>query len=545
MLDNFTNENTALPEVVEQLKFRLGMSKFKLANSRFLGFRWKISTKRGNIALKVLIAKSLDDIPIIVLERPERYHPLPHIMSTGEICYIDRTAFVFNQFDPVGQTLFCINRAKDVIEEIFDDGYKSDLETEFFAYWHHSWHATKEKLIALVDISETSLRRKLTCFSSKINKTHFFFTNDEINLIQKWPSKLRRFQDAFLLITEQKLKATAPWPPLKGYQLIEWFRQIDQSLKRQFEKMASPKRSDKFKLFVLKSPQGFFAFVTYFKPMENKFLNSTERLYDADINFMTTSRIDKEYVCMRNIPSIQNLKDKKIALVGCGSIGSFLADMLVKLGAGTGTGLITIIDNDKFEAGNIGRHRLGYPSIEKSKAKELRNEILRMMPANVVESMEKNAKGLTIQDLEQFDLIIDATGEESIGNHLCSVLKEKALLSVWVEGNGVAVRGLLRTNVKQACYHCIRQYEMENRLLAVKSGGSLVLKGSCRSPYVTYPITAAVQAACLGADMVLNWANGKFEPSLRTRLIDSDSELGSSDCTPDPHHNCRLCNPCI
>jgi hypothetical protein len=41
-------------------------------------------------------------------------------------------------------------------------------------------------------------------------------------------------------------------------------------------------------------------------------------------------RIDEHYIAQRSIPSMRTLSGLKIALMGCGTIGGYLADMLAK-----------------------------------------------------------------------------------------------------------------------------------------------------------------------------------------------------------------------
>lgn len=510
-----------------------------LPNSLFVGFKWSISTSKGDIDVIVIIPKALNDIPTVILKDYDTNQPLPHIMYNGCVCYIDASTFVFNQFDPVRQTFFCLDKAQEVIKGIFEGNFTNALKDEFYAYWNHHWNHAQGDFIGYVNINAVVHKNRLPCFRST---SHVFFSDTEQNLRKKIPYRLIRENDAFLLITQKHLRATKPWPPLKGYQLYQWIGQFGISLKKKFIIYAKPKESELGKFFVLNSPQGYYAFYVCYSRV-SKLLPPLQRLFQSDIFLMTTSRIDDEYIVSRNIPFLKNLANKSIALVGCGAIGGFLASFLVKLGAGTGIGQLTLIDNDKVEAGNIGRHFLGCNHLGQSKVKALGEELLKLMPTNNISYIEKDAMQLCPHDLEHFDLIIDATGEEPIGNHLCALLRKKPLLSLWIEGNGWAVRGLLHTDTIQACYHCIRQYELTGELLAVQNSQQIVLRGGCRNQYVTYSISVAVQAACLGADMAVDWVNNKIEPTLRTRLTDFSKKLKTLDCTPAPHPNCRLCNP--
>jgi len=76
-----------------------------------------------------------------------------------------------------------------------------------------------------------------------------------------------------------------------------------------------------------------------------------------------------------------NLSGKKITLVGCGTIGSHLAKMLAQSGAGYGDGgRLTLIDQQIFNAGNIGRHLLGLPDIGRSKAIAVADMLSQLYP---------------------------------------------------------------------------------------------------------------------------------------------------------------------
>ncbi|UVL82705.1 ThiF family adenylyltransferase [Pseudomonas sp. B21-028] len=59
-------------------------------------------------------------------------------------------------------------------------------------------------------------------------------------------------------------------------------------------------------------------------------------------------RIDEHYIAQRSIPSVRTLSGLKIALVGCGTIGGYLADMLAKMGGGIGGGNLTLVDFDQL-----------------------------------------------------------------------------------------------------------------------------------------------------------------------------------------------------
>lgn len=113
---------------------------------------------------------------------------------------------------------------------------------------------------------------------------------------------------------------------------------------------------------------------------------SREMIYKAKIQSVHCFRIDNEYIVQRNNPEEATLSKRKIALVGCGTIGVSRRIDGQSRGAGIDGGRLTLIDNDIFSPQNIGRHRLGFNSILKNKAIALAEEICRNMPGIDVRS---------------------------------------------------------------------------------------------------------------------------------------------------------------
>ncbi|MEK5749918.1 ThiF family adenylyltransferase, partial [Acinetobacter nosocomialis] len=58
---------------------------------------------------------------------------------------------------------------------------------------------------------------------------------------------------------------------------------------------------------------------------------------------------DRDTILSRNRsrPEIGDLRTKKIALIGCGTIGGYLAELLIRAGAGMGTKSLDLFDHDK------------------------------------------------------------------------------------------------------------------------------------------------------------------------------------------------------
>lgn len=227
--------------------------------------------------------------------------------------------------------------------------------------------------------------------------------------------------------------------------------------------------------------------------------------------------------------------------MGCGTIGGYLADMLVKAGAGTGGGELTLIDFDQFGPQNIGRHRLGFPSLLINKANAMTEELQRMAPGALIKAVPGDVRTLVLDNL---DVLIDATGEEALGHWLAASYRSRTdILTIWIDGPGTAVRGLLARRGVGSCFRCIWHHTRDSAFSSIKGSLPQISAGQgCEGLYVPFSATVSVQAASLGAELANDWVNGVFSPSFRTRITDQAFELATHDCDLPAHDKCPVCS---
>ena len=124
----------------------------------------------------------------------------------------------------------------------------------------------------------------------------------------------------------------------------------------------------------------------------------------------------------------------RIAVLGCGSLGSIVVELLARAGLKS----IDVIDKEDFESENCSRHILGVSSISESKVSELKQRIEREIPGAFVSGSKACAiDWLSKTDLSEYDFIVDCTGESVVRSFLGGVaanqkLKAKIILA-WVE----------------------------------------------------------------------------------------------------------------
>lgn len=486
------------------------------------------------------------DLPRIRLLEipPELPAAVPHLGAGGELCYLAKGTVVLDIYDPIGQSLACLQCAAVVLGQIVKGEMVEDLAEEFFAYWD-GW-------LCFMDTQGGGLGRQ-NCIVAQTNGSPLSFITDNVSrTTEKLKSLGYEVADQTVLTYRVKTSAqprplTSHWPPKTVGDILTWQSTLDSRCRRKIHERIKEGERKKANgvLIVIESPLMTYGFAVLYDRQrsvhKNKLADRGDLSYGLKVIPVSVVRIDDRYLAQRNMPKSKTLAGKNLAVVGCGTIGGYLSDMLVKAGAGTCGGKLTLVDFDCLLPQNIGRHRLGFPDLLSNKAEAMAKELKRLAPGAEIRAFPVNVRQAQLGEL---DLLIDATGEESLGHWLCGHYPPPMpMLSVWIEGPGTAVRALLRTNAFGACFRCLWHGNRRGELRSTLDPLPAILAGhGCEGLYVPFPASVSVQAASLGAEMTLDWVNDVYSPALRTRLIDRAHQLATPDCDPLRDRECPVCS---
>ncbi|MBF8742091.1 ThiF family adenylyltransferase [Pseudomonas guariconensis] len=481
--------------------------------------------------LKVWLNKLPESTPRLV----------PHLGPDGYLCYAAPGTQVIDIYDPVGQIRTSLLQATEVLEQALAGKMKDDLQEEFFVYWDgiYCFHDIERRTSGSVQLLQLS------------DNKMYVLTDDAARSRAKFARpgrKIEEFTSQVALITSSAAPRPLQenWPPKTVSQILDWQHELDDACRRKIrDKIIAAYRDEVPGLLIVIESQktGYsYGFLVHDlqrnRPDDGRSGDQRIPIFDCPIDPVQMFRLDDKYLAERNIPGRTTLSGKRIGLIGCGTIGGFLGEMLVKAGAGTGGGELLLIDNDLMMPQNLGRHRLGFNYLFKSKAHGLADELLIVLPSIRVRGFNNDAKDVNLSGL---DLIIDATGEEAFGHWLAKATSCPAL-HVWIEGAGVAVRSLIKHRTEQGCYRCLTEANSQGELLSVVGGVEPIFAGQgCEGLYVPFPASVSIQAAALALDTALAWVAGKPWPSLSTRLTDYSFEPATPDCSPLPHSGCPAC----
>ncbi|ATD61959.1 thiamine biosynthesis protein ThiF [Janthinobacterium svalbardensis] len=536
-----TNKISEVVEALSHYEFR-----YESTSDGFLEFQGVLRHEECAYDCEMYIAKDFASLPLIRLKAiPGILGAVaPHLSAMGWLCYLSRSSTVINIFDPVGQTIAFVKRAEYVLGQILDGSVVDDLADEFFAYWGSSSNSC---FFDVDDFESKSLHLLWGFEKSESNQA--FLSNDLVRTKMKAAALGRNiFQNRIpVLAFVSPIPPQASlvhWPISNLGEFLSWQRHLDGPTSYRIE--AAIKNTVRCGapgvVVAIKSPRFIYSLVILFtksgKLKEKKV--SLDELRESIAMPYFGSRIDDKFIVERNVPSMKTLAEKRIALVGCGTIGGYLADLLVRAGAGSGGGELVLIDNDILTTGNLGRHILGFSDVGKNKARGMARKFLRDTPGANVKSIQLDAKEV---NLTKMDLVIDATGEESLGYILEPKYRAaQARLSAWIEGPGIAVRGHLKTERGQACGYCLANYAQEGQYHATVEPMPKIYAGQgCEQEYVPFPATVSIQAACLALDMALDWAAGNQTSTLRTRVV-VPGYTCQPDSSPPSIEGCPACD---
>lgn len=529
-------------------------------------FAGVLHCKRGDVPVQFEISDwDFTTYPkISLLERPAFFPPLmPHISATGVICYLSDGSAVLDRFRPDEAIWQCIEQARLIIDRSIEDPqYLSDeFRGEFWANW-------------LLAQSPPALPGLIGAIKEDAHSARYYLVGpdgDQRLYVASDVDEVSRFCKAlecppptegvpcWILRSSRVPALPAGGLPKTVHEVFEWLKAWDKDLYQSIQaRLAEPAYLMWLRCeLIVATPVGWIGFgfgvdvmtARAFARKPREYRNYLHRRGGATgIVRRVFEDVSPEYVYERSLTNLNRhtLAGKKIAIIGCGAIGGYLAPALVRLGAGSRNGVLHLQDIDTLQPDNLGRHRLGYESLFKNKAVALKKLLERESPfANVTTSGDNAVATFP----HGFDLVIDATGEEALSEALNAYRLENSLkmplLHVWVFGNGDCVQGLWVDSRKHACYRCLRhnrdaQYGKPR--FPLTDAAALRAFVGCHA-FTPYAVSASMAAAVLATDFVADWLSGDVSPRFRLRYNEEAALRRFKSQNLSPLEGCPACRP--
>lgn len=227
-----------------------------------------------------------------------------------------------------------------------------------------------------------------------------------------------------------------------------------------------------------------------------------------------------------------DLQDKKILLVGCGSVGSNIAEQLISAGIGG----LHLVDSDSFQSENLYRHTLDMKYLGVNKASALADKLMNEYPYTKITHSPKQLISLDVEELTQADLITIAIGNPTAERALNEILiKEKIntpVIYCWLEGYGVGGHAVfVAPDGNSGCLECayvdpssyqIQMHSNMNFLMANEPVTKDI--GGCGTLFLPYSHLDALQTAIMASRLALKSLAGQQNKSTKMSWIGSDED---------------------
>ena len=344
-------------------------------------------------------------------------------------------------------------------------------------------------------------------------------------------------------------------PPHRGFQWtakevqnLVYGKQIDHIGDNSFRmlKTTVPKRHELILLFSMKTDQSNVSFALKVKCKSIAGRTLFEKLISdiTDVEPLRTERKDYAYMC-EQIGNNTGLMNKRILLIGAGSLGSYVAFELAKNGAQS----IKIYDGDKLEGENILRWAYGGIGTGLNKAVIIQFLLQLLHPELHIESIAKDidAESLVAEGSES-DLLIFTIGssdEQLKFNLALKKAKCKApVLYVWLEEGGEYSHILFVNYDKQGCYECLftdqQGMKVNNRArrnmdLSTESG---IIRNGCGGTRAAYGTAVLLRTTAALLDTIRNIENHIITENT---LIDITPDRIAVSDTVFPMEACECC----
>jgi len=147
----------------------------------------------------------------------------------------------------------------------------------------------------------------------------------------------------------------------------------------------------------------------------------------------------------------------RIAIVGLGGLGSWIAEALVRSGFSN----IILFDNDKVEAGNLNRQNYTIEDLEKPKRESLVNRLRKINPNIYIELRDRLTENNIKKYFSEVDLLIDATDNlrtRYLINEYSVLLEKSWIFSAVSDKSGY----VCLIDPRKFCLNCFYSKKKEN-----------------------------------------------------------------------------------
>lgn len=497
------------------------------------------------------------DLPKISIENAADYQAMGHIDWHGDVCYIDKQGLVIDYNRTQDLILDCVDEALETLDENFNDPHKVELQNDFKSYWESlpslgfkttcfvSYDGNVKELTAYRDSRNERKTKKTTCFA---------VVEDDHGIVNYYylinTLKGKKAEKSIYIPLDKSIAPPSPKQLWTSADIANVFEtSANTTVKEIALDLAKKQKWSNYFTIIFSHPRtdsGHVFWGVQFHRKDTAPHPLIDPKADWDVSPLLLSLHNKDHLLERSA-NTANLDKKKVAIVGCGSVGSGIAVQLAKAGIGE----LDLIDFDKMEVENIYRHTLGATALNNEtdglyKTNALRYRIESDIPYTKVINFNDHLLNITVQEgfFEYFDAIVVTTGDftcELVFNRLHKTLnnisKIVPVIYAWQDGFGIGGHAIcVSNNNESGCLECLYTdvdgFKPHPKTSFIKYGQTISKHlGGCSGVFTPYSFLDASQTALLATRMTLDALQGKVVNEIRS-WKGSDEQLKAEGHSP-------------
>ena len=475
-------------------------------------------------------------LPTFHLHEREKYGALAHVAwgkdGFADICY-GADSYNIDYSRPKFIFLSALSKMLTLLDKSLNDQdfNKKELLREFAGVWRFHISDNTQTLVCLAEPTERFDNLMVRAPNNKKikNNREILVINSSLNqcnsnnfFMKKLNSKTRSSEGKGIILSLPEL----PLPPEPNESIISWWENVISNLPVDLQNDLLEKgRLTRTKNFYIichaKNEEGQVWFALQCSNIKKENIPIHARYFcNWNMNAVTLDVVSKENLLSR-IGVENQLSDKKVCLIGCGSVGGYIADML----SSSGVGEITLVDPDKFQLENLHRHYLGAHTIGNFKTDALKLTLEYKYPfIKINTSKSRLLDYCNFEKLTRFDLVICATGnvthQRRINEFIVQNKIPTPLIFCWVEAYGVGGHAVAVLPNSQGCldnvfidnesdepslYPNINFIQKDQKIKKNHAG--------CGTEFIAYSNIDAIQTATISSQLALKVLSNNLENS--------------------------------
>ena len=465
----FDASRAAVESRLSQLGFGrarvLAIDDLKAYKGREVEAGWRLPVKIDGAThyLDVLLPKEFPWRRVRIAIFPPRPLEWPHVEKDGVLC-LGPEGEVFNPEDPVGHVESALEVAKKLVSKASKGEIHDDFRNEIVSYWSYAPNATNSQVISLIELEPRS-RTILLC-----RHNGRFIVADSESELRQWVSNLTGEDAREFDIAKAALiwLQSAPLPheyPKTCKDLFTLARQSGSEEVKILNDVFHQDIEDFLLIFGMKAGglclvgAGFTipdSVVEEHSNMKMKgfrkgkvpSIQIRKRLQKiSNVTLGGVRRADSSWIHGRDRDSRSKCLDqKKVAIIGCGSVGGAVSVQLAQAGVGE----FVLIDPEYLDWPNVGRHVLGANAVGHPKVEALAAKLRSDFPHVKVDPHKISVQGFLCEHselLDRVDLVL-STSANWAADHRVDAWQQNAVHPLpivygWIEAHACAGHAVL------------------------------------------------------------------------------------------------------